>query len=376
MPFKRTKAIIQLRDEEIEKLKEISNSRTESYAKVTRARIILRYSQGETISSIAREEKISRPLVNRCINKALAGGIFTAIDDLSRTGRPPLITDEDKAWVIHLACSNPSEYGYASNRWTISQLARHIREHAVEKEYPALAKTGKSAVHNILTEAEIKPHKTEYYLERRDEAFEEKMAQVLFVYKEVQKINNGEERVKLTTLSFDEKPGIQAIGNIAPELAPIPRESPAWKRDHQYKRHGTLSLLAGIDLHDGHVLGLIRDRHRSKEFIEFLGLADNHYPRDWKVRIILDNHSAHVSKETMSWLKNKPNRFEFVYTPKHGSWLNIVEVFFSKMTRAFLRFLRVDSKQELKERIELYLKEVNASPVVFKWKYKLDEVLV
>jgi len=78
----------------------------------------------------------------------------------------------------------------------------------------------------------------------------------------------------------------------------------------------------------------------------------------------------------MRWLKTKLKRFEFVYTPKHGSWLNLIEVFFSKMTRAFLRSLRVGSKEELKQRIEQYLDEVNASPVVFKWQYKLDEVLV
>ncbi|MEM4360093.1 MAG: IS630 family transposase [Candidatus Bilamarchaeaceae archaeon] len=169
---------------------------------------------------------------------------------------------------------------------------------------------------------------------------------------------------------------MQAIDNTAHDLPPVPGSQPTWKRDHEYKRHGTLCLLAGIDLYDGHILGIVRERHRSKEFIEFLQCADNYYPHGRKIRIILDNHSSHVSKETMSWLKTRPNRFEFVYTPKHGSWLNIIEVFFSKMTRAFLRFLRVSSKEELKQRIEQYLDEVNASPVVFRWKYKMDEVRV
>jgi len=376
MPFPRKRSPLLLRQEEMQFLKNIANSRTEPYAKVQRARILLAYGKGENISRIARKENTDRPLVERCIDKALSGGIATALKDLPRSGRPPLITDEDKAWVIHLACSKPSEYGFASERWTIAQLARYIREHAAEKGYPALTRTGKSAVHNILAKAQIKPHKTTYYLEKRDEHFEEKMAQVLFVYKEVQQMNNGEERERKTTISYDEKPGIQAIGNVAPDLAPVPGKSATWKRDNEYKRHGTLSLLAGIDLHNGHILGLVRERHRSREFIEFLNLADTYYPKDWKIRTILDNHSSHVSKETMRWLKTKPNRFEFVYTPKHGSWLNLIEVFFSKMTRAFLRSLRVGSKEELKQRIEQYLDEVNASPVVFKWQYKLDEVLV
>src|SRR2546428_2734318 len=90
-----------------------------------------------------------------------------------------------------------------------------------------------------------------------------------------------------------------------------------------------------------------------------------------RIRIVLDNHSAHISKETRSYLATAPNRFEFIFTPKHGSWLNLVESFFSKLARTLLRGIRVSSKAELKARIELYLKEVNEEPVVFKWKYKL-----
>ena len=376
MPFAKKRSDLILRQEQKDYLINISRSRTEPHATVKRARMLLAYVQGIPISSIAREEHTDRPVVERCIDKALSGGIETALKDLPRSGRPPFVTDDDKAWVIHLACAKPSECGLASERWTYGQLARYIREHAVAKGHPSLSRTGKSALFNILTEANIKPHKMTYYLEKRDEQFEEKMAQVLFVYKEVQQTNNQDRQDKRTTLSYDEKPGIQAIAHTAPDLPPAPGISPAWKRDHEYKRNGTLSLLAGIDLHDGHVLGIVRERHRSKEFIEFLRCADNRYPQDWKIRIILDNHSSHLSKETMSWLKTKPNRFEFVYTPKHGSWLNIIEVFFSKMTRAFLRFLRVNSQAELKQKIEQYLDEVNAAPVVFRWKYKMDEVRV
>lgn len=376
MPFQKKRGGLTLRADEVAQLNEIAGSRSEPYAKVKRAKILLAYAEGERISTIASREGLGRPVVERCIDKALSGGIAMALRDLQRTGRPPIVTAEDKAWVVNLACTKPSDHGYAAERWTISQLARHIREHAVDAGHPSLIHTGKSAVHAILREANIRPHKQAYYLERRDEQFEEKMAQVLVVYKEVQQILDGDEQGTQKTISYDEKPGIQAIAPMAPDLSPAPGLHPMWNRDHQYRRRGTLSFLAGIDLHDGHVLGLVRERHRSKEFIEFLALAHEYYPEDWRIRIILDNHSAHLSKETMTWLKSKPNRFEFVYTPKHGSWLNIIEVFFSKMTRAFLRSLRVTSKAELRRRIELYLAEVNASPVVFKWKYRLDEVLV
>jgi transposase len=378
MPFQRKRSALVLEEKDVEYLENLASSRTDSYSKVKRAKMLLAYARGESISSIARNEQTDRPVVERCVDKALSGGIMTALRDLARSGRPSVITDEDKAWVIHLACSKPPEYGYAAERWTIAQLAKHIREHAIENAHPSLTRIGKGGLHNILAGAEIKPHKTAYYLERRDSEFEEKMAQVLVVYKEVQQARDGGDagQGKDTVVSYDEKPGIQAIANVAPDLAPVSGTYAAWGRDHEYKRHGTLSLLAGIDLYDGHIVGLVRDRHRSKEFIEFLTMTDTHYPSDWKIRIILDNHSSHISKETMSWLKGKPNRFEFIYTPKHGSWLNLIEIFFSKMTRAFLRSLRVGSKAELKQRIEKYLNEVNAAPVVFKWKYKLDEVRV
>ena len=164
---------------------------------------------------------------------------------------------------------------------------------------------------------------------------------------------------------LDEKPGIQAIENTAPDLPPVPGKHSAVGRDHEYIRHGTLSLLAGIDLLSGEVLGLVRERHRSVEFIEFLKLADTHYPPGPRIRIVLDNHSAHISKETRAFLATLPNRFEFTFTPKHGSWLNLVESFFGKMAKTLLRGIRVASADELRSRIELYLAEVNETPVVF-----------
>jgi transposase len=173
-------------------------------------------------------------------------------------------------------------------------------------------------------------------------------------------------------LSYDEKPGIQAIGNTAPDLPPVPGRHATVGRDHEYKRYGTVSLLAGIDLLSGEVLGLVRDRHRSAEFVEFLRLAHQHYPPGARIRMVLDNHSAHISKETRMYLDSVPNRFDFVFTPKHGSWLNLVESFFGKLAKTLLRGIRVNSKAELRARIELYLQEVNEEPVVFKWKYKLQ----
>ena len=178
------------------------------------------------------------------------------------------------------------------------------------------------------------------------------------------------------TISYDEKPGIQAIRNIGAQLLPVPGKHSTVARDYEYKRLGTVSLLAAIDLHTGRVIPLVRDRHRSREFIEFLGQVDKHYPKQWKIRIVLDNHSSHISKETQAYLRTMPGRFEFIFTPKHGSWLNLIETFFSKMARSFLRHIRVDTKEELVERIYRGIEQANEEPVIFRWRYKMDEVAI
>jgi len=203
------------------------------------------------------------------------------------------------------------------------------------------------------------------------------MANVLHVYKEISMINDGEiQREKQTTISYDEKPGIQAIKNIAPQLQPIVNKYKTVMRDYEYRRLGTLSLLASIDLHTGRIIPYVNEKHRSKEFIEFLEILDKEYPSDWKIRIILDNHSVHISKETTKYLLTKPGRFDFVFTPKHGPWLNMIEMFFSKIARSFLKHIRVESKEELKERIYKGIEEINNEPVIFRWKYKMEETTI
>jgi transposase len=224
---------------------------------------------------------------------------------------------------------------------------------------------------------EIKPHKVRYYLERRDAEFEQKMAEVLCVYREVQVLKKAvrckKPRKPVAIVSYDEKPGIQAIATTAADLPPKPGVYPTFARDHEYKRLGTLSLLAGIDLLTGKVHGLVRDRHRSREFIEFLKLLNAAYPASTAIKLILDNHSAHISKETRSWLATQAGRFEFTFTPTHGSWLNLIEGFFSKFARSVLRHIRVASKHELKERIMSGIKDVNRHHVIHTWSYKLVE---
>src|SRR5260370_35072099 len=194
------------------------------------------------------------------------------------------------------------------------------------------------------------------------------MKEGLMVYQEVAVQNQAaaaptEVAPSVITVSIDEKPGGQAIENPAPDLPPVPGKHPTVGRDHEYKRHGTLSILASLDLHDGHVLARVEERHRSREFVALLKDLDAHYPAGGTIRVILDNHSAHISKETRAYLATRPNRFSYIHTPKHGSWLNLVETLFGKMAHTFLRQIRVKSKAELKESSLRGIAEINPAPV-------------
>ena len=118
------------------------------------------------------------------------------------------------------------------------------------------------------------------------------------------------------------------------------------------------------------------DRHRSQELVAFLQAVDRAHPADTLIRVILDNHSAHISKETRAYLATKPGRFEFIFTPKHGSWLNIIESFFAKMADTVLRGIRVCSKDELKARILQWINDINQTPVLFRWRHNLADLTI
>jgi transposase len=369
-----------LSEEDVTKLGAVARSRTEAASRVERARMLLAYWEERSFFAVAQAMGVHHQTVQRCVERALAYGPMAALDDRPRPGKEATITAAAKAWVVDLACRKAKELGYPHELWTTRLLARHAREHGPSEGHICLAKLAQGTLCNILNEQEIKPHKVRYYLERRDPEFKQKMAEVLCVYREVKLIKETAAAAKqepsdaVAIVSYDEKPGIQAIANTAPDLPPEPGVQASFARDHEYKRYGTVSLLAGIDLLTGQVHALVRDRHRSREFIEFLKLVDAAYPAHTAIKLILDNHSAHISKETKAWLAEQPvGRFEFTFTPKHGSWLNLVEGFFSKLARSVLRHIRVASKQELKDRIMAAMDEFNRHPVVHTWSYKLDK---
>jgi transposase len=367
---KRSKLVLTC--DEVNQLQQLRQSRTAPWREVQRAQILWRYHAGETITEIGRALKMTRKSIGKWIARALAQGASAAMKDTYHRPRAPVITEEAKAWVVHLACSKPKELGYAAELWTRKSLAQHVRQHAEEAGHPSLARAAKATVQRILAAQPLHPEKVSYYLERRDPSFEAKMREVLLVYQEVALQNEtpspGVAPPQVVTISVDEKPGLQAIANTAPDLPPVPGKHSSVARDHEYKRLGTCSILAALDLHNGQVTARVERRHRSREFIALLRDLDHSCPPDCMIRLILDNHSAHLSKETQAFLATRPNRFKYVLTPTHGSWLNIVETLFGKMARTFLRHIRVHSWEELGSRIVLGIAEINAQPVVHRWK--------
>ena len=282
--------------EEIERLTALSRSRTEPAGRVSRAAMLLGYREKPSFFAVGRRLGVHHQTVQRCVERAMAYGALAALDDRPRPGKEPTITPEAKAWLVSLACDKAKEHGYPHELWTTRLLARHARERGPAAGHQCLARLAQGTVCKLLGQEEIKPHKVRYYLERRDAEFEPKMAEVLCVYREVQVLKKAAAKAEkskkpVAIVSYDEKPGIQAIATTAPDLPPVPGRHASFARDHEYKRHGTLSLLAGIDLLTGKVHALVRERHRSREFIEFLKLLDAAYPASTAIKLILDNHS-------------------------------------------------------------------------------------
>lgn len=375
---------INLTDEEISYLESLINKGTIEARVYRRAKILLLKSVGMSNEAIAEKLDTTVPTVRLCLKKYADSGVKSALKDAAGRGRKHEIFDDHKTWVINIACQKPTAFGLSAELWCPTSLTRYINSVAVEQGYPRMATASESSIRKILHEAQLNPHKVTYYCEKRDPDFDKKMHDVLVIYKQIELRFDEEGKLipfssdekAVHTLSYDEKPGIQAISITSEDKLPIPNTEKVSTvmRDYEYKRLGTVSLLAAIDLLTGEAIPLVSNTHKSSDFINFLKIVDEKYPKGDKVRIILDNHSAHTSIETQEYLNTVPGRFEFVFTPTHGSWLNMIEGFFSKMTRQMLTGIRVESKEELKERILKYFEEINAVPVPYKWKYKMETI--
>lgn len=348
-----------------------------------RANILLKKADNMSSIAIADELGINRHTVELWVqkyrNRTDDQDLMTLLNVSEGRGRKEEITGEAKTWLISIACMKPKDLGYSAETWTTSTLTKHINRAARDAGFERLSTITESSVSRILDKANIKPFRIQYYCERRDPEFEDKMHNVLVVYKQLSMqfdedgnlLPFAEEATHV--LSYDEKPGIQAIANTSEDKLPNTQNGTI-QRDYEYKRLGTLSLLAGIDLQTGEAIPHVSDTHKSEDYIEFLKILDSKYPKGDKIRLILDNLKVHTSQKVVEYLQTIPGRFEFIFTPKHASWLNLVEGFFSKMTKQMLRGIRVNSKSELEERIYKYFEEINEDPVVYHWGWNLDDV--
>jgi len=231
----------------------------------------LAYRQDGSTYAVGKSVGVTPQTAQRCVERARRQGVLAALDDSPRPGKEPTITAEAKAWLVALACRKAKELGYPHELWTTRLLARHARTHGPAAGHGCLVNLAQGTVCKILAEHAVKPHRVRYYLERRDAEFDAKMAEVLCVYRQVAVLKAaGASDGAVAILSYDEKPGIQALGTTAPDLPPVPHRYAAFGRDHEYVRHGALSLLASIDLLSGQVHAAVEERHRSREFIAFL----------------------------------------------------------------------------------------------------------
>lgn len=191
--------------------------------------------------------------VTSIVTKYISAGKHHALEDAFRSGKPKTISDEKKLWVTSIACIKPKDLGYAQEFWIYRKLRDHIRALCEDAGYPELAKISANTIYNILASKEAKPNKINYYLVRKDPNLEAEMHDVLVDYKQSEICSDDEGRLaidmdtpKTVTLPYDKKLGLQALGDIAPDLPPTQKHGTVG-RDYGYKRHGTVSLLAGID---------------------------------------------------------------------------------------------------------------------------------
>jgi Homeodomain-like domain len=219
---------------------------------------LLAYREDPSFFAVGRALGLHHQTVQRCVERAVAEGPMAALDDRPRPGREPTITLEAKAWLVSLACRKAKDLGYPHELWTTRLLARHAREHGPAQGHACLANLAQGTVCKILDQEEVKPHKVRYYLEQRDPDFAEKMAEVLCVYRQVKilkqagRVSKKKERPSdaVAIISYDEKPGIQAIATIAPDLPPEPerhrQRSAAILLGREQNRLRTANTMLGV----------------------------------------------------------------------------------------------------------------------------------
>lgn len=333
---------IVLSGEERVALERIVRSATSEQRMVTRARVVLAAADGKANRQIAREVGLSERKVGVWRNRFAEHGL-DGLSDLPRSGKPPVYDHDKQLEVFKTACSEPPE---GETHWTVRSLAEAVG-------------VGKSQTHEILAQADLKPHQVRSWLTSLDPDFDTKQADVCGLY-----LSPPENAI---VISLDEKTSIQARQPIRKEL-PMEPGKPA-RREFEYKRHGVQALLAALLVHTGEVIGAVYDRNTRVEFLEFLERLEAEIPAGKEVHAILDNLQVHKTPEVKQWLEEHP-RWTFHFTPTHASWLNQIELFFSILTRRLLRRGIFTSKADLKTQLLAFIERYNPTATPFAWTYQ------
>jgi transposase len=315
---------------------------------VWRARIVLLASDGLTATAIAAGVGKSVLTVRRWRKRYLAAGVDGLLKDATRPSRVKPLSPEKIKRVVHMTLH---EKPPNATHWSLRSMAK-------------AAGISYSSVQRIWRAHGLKPHLIETFKVSRDKNFAAKVQDVVGLY-----LNPPD---KALVLCVDEKSQIQALDRTQPGL-PM-KKGRAGTMTHDYKRNGTTTLFAALNMLDGKVIGACLPRHRGREFLRFLRLIDQQTPADLDLHMVLDNYATHKTPAVKRWLKRHP-RFHLHFTPTSSSWLNMVERFFAEITRNRIRRGVFKSVAELKAAITDYLEKHNADPKPFVWTKSAGEIL-
>jgi transposase len=316
---------------------------------VRRARIILLAADGVSSAKISQEVGMHQSNVAQWRKRFLKDGI-DGLDDEQRPGRPEEISHDDRITIAAVATSK-REKSDGRATWTYEEILQEVRTRGI--------KVSLSHLWTILRSFDIRPHLIKGWLNRKDDPdFWERVQDVCGLYLDPPK--------RAVVFSIDEKTGMQATEHKHP-LVPADESVPV-RKEFEYVRHGTASLMAAFEVHTGDVYAEVIQKNDSMTFCNFLAEIENQVPKGKKIHVVLDNGSSHTSRETKRWLK-KHKRFVVHYTPPHASWVNQVELFFSILTRRLLKNNSFATRDDLVGKIINWINDYNKTAKPFKWTY-------
>jgi transposase len=330
-----------------ETLEQWIRSRTAPQRQVERARIVLGAADGFSGHAMSERLGIARPTIQRWLDRYEAEGI-AGLADQPRSGRPRKITPSLEAEVVRKTLEDKVPMG---THWSTRLMAKETGLHATQ-------------ISRIWRAHGLKPHRIETFKLSTDPRFVEKLRDVVGLY-----VAPPERAL---VFSFDEKSQIQALDRTQPGL-PLKRGR-AGTMTHDYKRHGTTTLFAALDVASGEVIHECMPRHRHQEFLRFLKKVEKATDRTMDLHFILDNYATHKHPKVKAWLQKHP-RVHFHFVPTSSSWLNLVERLFSELTERQIRRLAVNSVAELEAAIRSYLDQRNREPKPYVWTASVETII-